>query len=158
MAGHPVGEVEKKLAELGLELPEVTAPVAVYVPTVRTGNLVFVSGQVPKKGDDLLYRGHVGANVTLEQAYECARQCALNALAAIKAEIGSLDRVRRVVKLLGWVNSAPGFNQQPQVINGASELLVQIFGERGQHARSAVSAHELPLDSPVELEMIVEVE
>jgi len=153
-----MGKVEQKLAELGYELPEVARPVAVYVPAVRTGNLLFVSGQVAKKGDGLLYRGHVGHEVTLEQGYECARQCALNALAVIKAEIGDLDRVRRVVKVLGWVNSAPGFNQQPQVINGASELLVQIFGERGQHARSAVSAHELPLDSPVELEMIVEVE
>lgn len=149
---------EAKLAELGIELPPVPAPVAAYVPTVRTGNLVFVSGQVAKQGGQLLYEGRVGAEVTVEQGYECARVCALNALAALRAEVGSLDRVKRIVKVTGWVNCHPDFTQQPQVINGASELLIQVFGDNGRHARAAVGASGLPGGTPVEVELVAEVE
>lgn len=149
---------EAKLAELGIELPPVAAPVAAYVPTVRTGNLVFVSGQVAKQGDKLLYQGHVGAEVTVEQGYACARVCALNALAALRAEVGSLDRVKRIVKVTGWVNCHPDFTQQPQVINGASELLIQVFGDNGRHARAAIGASGLPGGTPVEVELVAEVE
>lgn len=149
---------EARLKELGIELPPVPAPVAAYVPTVRTGNLVFVSGQVARQGDKFLYQGRVGAEVTVEQGYECARLCALNALAALRAEVGSLDRVRRIVKVTGWVNCHPDFTQQPQVINGASELLLEVFGDNGRHARAAVGASGLPGGTPVEVELVAEVE
>lgn len=148
---------EERLAEMGETVPEVAAPVAAYVPTVRTGPYVYVSGQVPRRGDDLMFTGKVGAEVTLEQAVACARQCALNAIAAVKAEVGELSAVKRVVKVVGFVASAPDFTDQPQVINGASELLGGAFGSAGQHARSAVGVAALPLDVPVEVEMIVEV-
>ncbi|HEX6325063.1 MAG TPA: RidA family protein [Jiangellaceae bacterium] len=148
---------EERLAEMGETVPEVAAPVAAYVPTVRTGPYVYVSGQVPRRGDDLMFTGKVGAEVTLEQAVACARQCALNAIAAVKAEVGELSAVKRVVKVVGFVASAPDFTDQPQVINGASELLGTAFGSAGQHARSAVGVAALPLDVPVEVEMIVEV-
>jgi len=149
--------VEKRLAELGLELPPAPKPAAAYVPAVRTGNLIFVSGQGPVRDGKAVYTGKVGGERTEEEGYEAARIAALNALAVVKAEVGDLDHVTRIVKLVGWVNSAPGFTRQPWVINGASELLQQVFGEKGTHARSAVSAHELPLDWTVELEMVVEV-
>lgn len=149
-------EVEARLKELGLELPEPQPPAAAYVPTVRTGNLVFISGQGPKKGDRTI-TGRVGEDLTLEEGYEAAQYCVLNALAHLKAEIGSLDNVVRIVKLLGWVNCTPDFTKQPFVMNGASELLERIFGERGKHARSAVSAHVLPFNIAVEVEMVVEV-
>jgi enamine deaminase RidA (YjgF/YER057c/UK114 family) len=148
---------EERLAEMGEPVPEVAAPVAAYVPTVRTGRYVYVSGQVPRRGDELMHTGKVGAEVTLEQAVACARQCALNAIAAVKAEVGELSAVKRVVKVVGFVASAPDFTGQPQVINGASELLGAAFGSAGQHARSAVGVAALPLDVPVEVEMIVEV-
>lgn len=148
---------EQRLAEMGEAVPDVAAPVAAYVPTVRSGPYVYVSGQVPRRGDDLLYTGKVGAEVTLEQAVACARQCALNAIAAVKAEVGELSAVKQVVKVVGFVASAPDFTGQPQVINGASELLAAAFGAAGQHARSAVGVAALPLDVPVEVEMIVEV-
>ena len=151
-----MSQVEARLRELGFELPTPAKPVAAYVPTVRTGNLVFVSGQGPRKGDQMI-TGRVGKDLTLEQGYEAAQYCALNALAQLKQEIGSLDNVVRIVKVLGWVNSAPDFDQQPRVINGASELLEKAFGERGKHARSAVSAHVLPFNIAVEVEMVVEV-
>ena len=147
-----------RLAELGLTLPTVAAPVAAYVPTVRTGNLVWTSGQLPFVDGSLPITGKVGAEVEAGRAQELARTCALNALAAIAAEIGDLDRVRRVVKVVGFVASAPGFFGQPGVINGASELLGQVFGEAGRHARSAVGVAVLPLDAPVEVEVVVEVE
>ncbi len=152
-----MSQVETKLAELGLSLPTPAKPVAAYVPTVRTGNLVFVSGQGPSINGEPRYSGRVGAERTLEEGQAAARLCALNGLAAVKAEIGDLDKVKRVVKLLGWVSSAPDFTQQPQVMNGASVLLQDIFGERGKHARSAVSAHVLPNNITVEVEMVVEV-
>ena len=145
-----------RLAELGLTLPAVTAPVAAYVPTARTGNLVFTSGQLPFVGGALPRTGRVGAEVSAEDATADARQCALNALAAVDAEVG-LDNVIRVVKVVGFVASAAGFNGQPAVINGASDLLGDVFGEAGRHARSAVGVAELPLGAPVEVELIVEV-
>lgn len=149
--------IEDRLNELGLTLPPVTPPAGAYVPTVRSGSLVFTSGQVPLVDGKMLFPGKLGENVTVEQGQEAARLCALNALAALKAELGSLDRIRRIVKVLGFVASAPGFTQQPQVMNGASELLGEVFGPAGKHARSAVGVAALPMDAPVEVEFVVEV-
>ena len=146
----------ERLAELGLELPEVAAPLAAYVPALRTGNLVFTSGQVPLRGGELLATGKVGAEVDPEQAAACAQQCALNALAAAAAVV-PLDEVRRVVKLVVFVASAPGFTGQPGVGNGASHLMAEVFGDAGRHARSAVGVAVLPLDAPVEVEAVFEV-
>jgi len=148
--------VADRLGELGLELPLVVAPVGSYVPAVRAGSLVFTSGQLPMVGGQLSAVGKVGALVTAEQAKELARTCALNALAAIDALVG-LDNVVRVVKVVGFVASTPDFTGQPGVVNGASELLGEVFGEAGAHARSAVGVASLPLDAPVEVELIVEV-
>jgi enamine deaminase RidA (YjgF/YER057c/UK114 family) len=153
-----VATPEERLAELGLTVPEVVPPVAAYVPTVRTGSLVYTAGQVPKVGDGYLYTGKVGAEVTPEQGVECARQCALNAIAALKGEVGDLSRVRRIVKVMVFVASAPDFTGQPGVANGASDLLGEAFGEAGRHARSAVGVAVLPLDVPVEVDLIAEVE
>lgn len=148
--------VGDRLAELGLTLPTVVPPLAAYVPAIRTGNLVYTAGQLPMVDGELPLLGKVGADVTPEQATELARVCALNALAAIDALVG-LDAVTKVVKVVGFVASAPGFNGQPAVVNGASQLLGDVFGEAGRHARSAVGVSELPLDAPVEIEFIVEV-
>jgi enamine deaminase RidA (YjgF/YER057c/UK114 family) len=148
---------ELRLAELGLSVPEVVKPVAAYVPAVRTGNYVYTSGQLPMVNGVLPKSGKVGAEVTAEEAKDLARVCALNALAAVRAEIGELSNVRRVVKVVGFVASAPDFTGQPGVVNGASELLGQVFGEAGVHARSAVGVAVLPLDAPVEVELVVEV-
>lgn len=148
--------VASKLAELGIELPAVVAPLAAYVPAVRTGNLVYTAGQLPIADGELLATGKVGAEVTAEQAKDLARQCGLNALAAVHALVG-IDSVVKVVKVVGFVASAPGFDGQPGVINGASELLGEIFGDAGAHARSAVGVSELPRNAPVEVEVIVEV-
>lgn len=145
-----------RLAELGVTLPTVVKPLAAYVPAVRTGNLVYTAGQLPLESGELANTGKVGAAVTPEQAKAAARVCALNALAAIDALVG-IDNVTRVVKVVGFVASAPGFNGQPGVVNGASEFLGEVFGEAGAHARSAVGVSELPLDAPVEVELIVEV-
>lgn len=145
-----------RLAELGLALPPVPVPVAAYVPAVRTGDLVFTSGQLPTVAGALSATGLVGAAVTPEQAKEMAKTCALNALAAIDGVVG-LDNVVRVVKVVGFVASAPGFTGQPGVVNGASELIGAVFGEAGRHARSAVGVAVLPLDAPVEVELLVEV-
>jgi enamine deaminase RidA (YjgF/YER057c/UK114 family) len=149
--------IEDKLRQMGLELPDPPAPVAAYAPTVRTGNLVFVSGQVPREKGELKFRGHVGGDVSVDDGRAAARLCALNALAAVKKEIGSLDRIERIVKLTGYVSSAAGFTDQPKVIDGASVFLVELFGDKGRHARAAVGTNELPLGAAVELEMIVEV-
>jgi enamine deaminase RidA (YjgF/YER057c/UK114 family) len=146
----------ERLAELGLDLPPVAAPVAAYVPAVRTGNQVYVSGQLPMADGALLATGKVGAEVPADDAKRLAERCALNALAAIDDLVG-LDRVVRVVKVCGFVASAPGFTGQPGVINGASELFGAVFGDAGKHARSAVGVGELPLGAPVEVEVIVEV-
>lgn len=153
-----MSETESRLSALGFTLPEPPMPVAAYVPAVRTGNLVFISGQGTMVNGNWMYQGRVGEKYTREDGYKAAQAAILNALAVLKREIGDLDKVKRVVKLLGWVNSAPDFNQQPYVINGASELLEKVFGDRGKHARSAVSAHVLPFDTTVEIEMVVEVE
>jgi enamine deaminase RidA (YjgF/YER057c/UK114 family) len=147
---------EERLIELGITLPEVRSPAGAYVPAVRTGNLVFLSGAGPVDGDRIV-RGKVGADVTQEEAVVAARLVGLQLLAAVRQEVGSLDKVTRVVKLLGMVNCAPGFNNTPAVINGCSELLLEVFGEAGKHARSAVGQAELPFDISVEIEMVVEV-
>jgi len=148
---------EERLADLGLAIPEVVAPVAAYVPAVRTGGYVYTSGQLPLRDGELMRIGKVGSEVSPEEAHECARQCALNALAAVRSEVGDLSAVTRVVKVVGFVASAPGFTAQPQVVNGASELLGQAFGDSGRHARSAVGVAVLPLDAPVEVELVIEV-
>jgi enamine deaminase RidA (YjgF/YER057c/UK114 family) len=145
-----------KLAELGLTLPEVAAPVAAYVPAVRTGNYVYVSGQLPWADGKLPATGKVGAEVTPEQAKDLAARCALNGLAALNSVV-SLDKVVRIVKVVGFVASEPGFTGQPAVINGASELFAAVLGDKGKHARSAVGVAVLPLDTPVEVELIAEV-
>jgi len=149
--------VEDRLSELGLTVPEVVPPVAAYVPVVREGDLVFTSGQLPMVDGSLAATGKVGADVDAETAKSLAATCVLNAIAAIKSEIGDLDAVTRVVKVVGFVASDPGFTGQPAVINGASELLVKAFGDKGIHARSAVGVAALPLDAPVEVEVIVSV-
>ncbi|WP_148135385.1 RidA family protein [Candidatus Formimonas warabiya] len=148
---------EQKITELGLSIPEVAKPVAAYVPAVRVGDYVYTSGQIPFVNGELKYQGKVGSDVTAENGYDAAKICALNCLAAIKSVIGNLDAVERVIKIVGFVNSAGGFNQQPKVVNGASELVGQIFGAAGAHARSAVGVSELPLDAAVEVEMIVKI-
>jgi len=146
-----------RLAELGLTLPTVVAPGGSYVPAVRTGQFVYTAGQLPVVDGKLPATGKVGAEVSPSDAAALARTCALNALAAAAAAAGGLDQIARIVKVVGFVASAPGFNAQPQVINGASDLLVEVFGEDGRHARSAVGVAELPLNSPVEVELIAEV-
>ncbi len=148
-------KIEDRLAELGLSLPEVPAPVAAYVPAVRAGNWVYVSGQTPFRDGKLRVKGKVGKDVTLEDAYEEAKQCALNIMAAVKSVAGSLDNVERIVKLVGFVASTPDFTDAPKVVNGASELFVQVFGDKGKHARSAVGVAALPLDCCVEVEAVV---
>ncbi|KQW47136.1 LysR family transcriptional regulator [Nocardioides sp. Root1257] len=148
---------EDRLAELGLSVPEVAKPVAAYVPAVVSGDLVFTSGQLPMRSGELMYTGKVGGEIGPEEAKECAQQCVLNAIAAVKSVIGDLDRVAQVVKVVAFIASTPDFTGQPQVANGASELLGQVFGDAGIHARSAVGVPVLPLDAPVEVELIVRV-
>lgn len=148
---------EERLGALGLKLPAVVAPLAAYVPAVRSGSHVYTSGQLPLVAGELPATGKVGAQVSADQARKLARSCALNGLAAVASVTGGLSAVRRVVKVTGYVASAPGFTSQAQVVNGASELLLEVFGESGTHARSAVGVAVLPLDAPVEVELIVEV-
>lgn len=148
---------EQRLAEMGLEVPEVAKPVAAYVPAVRSGNHVFTSGQLPMRAGELMCTGKVGDAISVEEAVACAQQCALNAMAAIRAEVGELSNVKRIVKAVVFVASTPDFTGQPGVANGASELLGQVFGDAGIHARSAVGVAALPLDAPVEVELTVEV-
>jgi enamine deaminase RidA (YjgF/YER057c/UK114 family) len=145
-----------RLGELGIELPEVAKPLASYIPAVRSGNLVYTSGQLPMQAGKLTATGKIGADITPEEGKALARICALNALAAVDSLVG-IDAVTQVVKVVGFVASAPGFNGQPGVVNGASDLLAEVFGDRGGHARSAVGVSELPLDAPVEVELVVEV-
>jgi enamine deaminase RidA (YjgF/YER057c/UK114 family) len=150
---------EERLAALGVTLPQPAAPQAAYVPCVRSGGHVYVSGQIPLVGGSLAYRGRLGdGELTVEDGAQAARACAVNVLAALKAELGELSRVRRVVKVTGFVASAPGFTEQPKVVNGASELFGEAFGEAGRHARAAVGVAALPLGVPVEVEAIVEVD
>ncbi|HUR70291.1 MAG TPA: RidA family protein [Candidatus Thermoplasmatota archaeon] len=148
---------EETLTKLGYALPTPTRPVAAYVPTVRTGNLVYVAGQLPFVDGKLPKTGRLGEGVALEEGQTFARQCVLNALAALKVEIGELARVKRVVRVGAFVASADGFTDQPKVANGASELLVQVFGDAGRHARAAVGVNVLPLGAPVEVELLVEI-
>ena len=150
-------EIENKLRALGFGLPDPPLPAANYIGYVRVGNLLFVGGNIGRINGELKYAGKVGATVTLEQAYEAARNCALNHLAIIKAALGDLDKVERIVKVLGYVNVAPGFTDMPQVVNGESDLLVQLWGERGQHTRAAVGVASLSKDSPVETEVTVQI-
>lgn len=150
-------KIEQRLTELGIELPAVAAPVGAYVPAVRTGNLIFTSGQLPVVNGKLLATGKVPSDVTIEQAQLCARQAALNALAAVRSVTGSLDVVTRVVRLNMFVNSAASFTDQAKVANGASELLGDVFGPAGRHTRCALGAAELPLNAPLELDIVVEV-
>jgi enamine deaminase RidA (YjgF/YER057c/UK114 family) len=151
-----VSRIDDRVAELGLAIPAASKALAAYIPAVITGNLVFTSGQLPMMDGALPATGKVGAEVDAEAAKQLARQCVLNGLAAARSAIGSLDRITRVVKVVGFVASAPDFTGQPGVINGASELLGEIFGEAGQHARSAVGVAVLPLDAPVEVEFLFE--
>jgi enamine deaminase RidA (YjgF/YER057c/UK114 family) len=150
--------VETKLGELGLELPPTPRPAANYVGAVQTGNLLFISGHGPSKDGKFVCIGKIGKDLSVEQGYEAARLVALNCLASAKAVLGNLDRIKRVVKILGMVNCSEDFGEQPQVINGASDLLVQLFGDVGRHARSAVGMQSLPFGMAVEIEMILEVE
>ncbi|HET6468378.1 MAG TPA: RidA family protein [Geminicoccaceae bacterium] len=149
--------IEARLKELGIELPPATGPMANYVNAVRTGNLLFLAGKGPIYADGSMARGKVGADVTVEEAYGHARQTGINLIAAMRAELGSLDAVRRIVKVLGMVNAVPEFADQPKVINGCSDLFVEVFGEKGRHARSAVGMGSLPNNITVEIEAIVEV-
>lgn len=147
-------KIESRLAEIGVILPDVPKPVASYVPAVRSGNLLFLSGQLCTVDGELKYRGKVGKEVSLEDACEAAKAAAINSLAVIKQQIGSLDKVKRIVKVVGYVASDPNFSEQPKVVNGTSDFLVEVFGEKGSHARSAVGVASLPLNVPVEVEMM----
>ena len=153
-----MGEVETKLEKMGIVLPEIPKPVAAYIPAKQTGNLVFTAGQLPMVQGELISKGLLGQDVEIEEANKAARICTLNALAAIKGVIGELDRIQQIVRVVGYVASAPTFTQQPAVVNGASELLLEIFGERGKHARSAVGMAVLPLNASVEIELTVEID
>ena len=148
-------KIEKKLEELGLELPEIPKPMANYVPAARTGNLLFLSGHGPQKS---IPTGKVGKELTLEEGYEAAKNTALCLMSTIKNSIGDLDKVKRIVKLVGFVNCSEDFTDQPKVVNGASDLFVEVFGDKGKHARAAVGMYQLPNGIPVEIEVVVEVE
>ena len=153
-----MGTVEKKIEELGITLPEMRPPVANYVPAVRTGNLLFVSGSIPaKRPDGTEMRGKLGDDLSVEEGYEAARLAGINLLAVLKATLGDLDKVKRIVKLLSMINAAPDFTETPAVANGCSDLMVEVFGDKGKHARSAVGMASLPLNVPVEVEMVAEV-
>lgn len=151
------GKIDARLAELGIELPAASAPAANYIPFVVTGNLIMVAGQIPVLNGEIKYKGRVGEDLTIDEGYQAARLCALNLIAQAKAAVGGdLDKIARVVKLGGFVNSAPGFGDQPEVVNGASDLMVDVFGEAGKHARFAVSAGALPRNVAVEVDGIFE--
>ncbi|HXG06756.1 MAG TPA: RidA family protein [Nitrososphaera sp.] len=149
--------IEDRLTSLGITLPVPPAPAGSYVPVVLSQNLAFVAGQIPSEGGEVKFKGKVGRNLSIEAGQQAARLCTINGLAQIKSALGSLDKIKRVVKVTGFVNCEPSFTDHPKVINGASDLLVQIFGDAGRHARAAVGVSSLPLDSAVEVEMIVEV-
>ncbi|ANS74694.1 hypothetical protein AWM70_08910 [Paenibacillus yonginensis] len=149
--------IEDRINQLGITLEKVPTPVATYVPVKTAGNLVYTSGNDCRVGGVLKYTGKLGRDLTIEQGYDASRQVMINILSALKEHLGELDRIKQVVKMLAFVNSADGFVEQPFVINGASDLLVEVFGDKGRHARSAISANELPFDTPVEIELIVEI-
>jgi enamine deaminase RidA (YjgF/YER057c/UK114 family) len=148
---------EEKLKSMGVTIPTVPKPVAAYIPAVLTGRYVFTSGQLPFADGKLMFSGKLDRDLSTEEGYQAARLCAINCLAAVKSVLGTLDNVERIVKVTGFVNSVNGFTDQPRIINGASDLLIEVFGERGQHVRSAVGVNELPLDAAVEIEMVVEI-
>lgn len=152
-----MSDIEKRLKEMGLSIPEAPAPVAAYVPGVRVGDFIYTSGQIPLVNGEVRYQGKAGLDLSLEKAKEAAKLCALNCLGVVKSLVGDLEKVEQIVKVVGFVNSAPDFTAQPQVVNGASELLGELFGAKGAHARSAVGVGSLPLDSACEIEMIVKV-
>jgi enamine deaminase RidA (YjgF/YER057c/UK114 family) len=156
-AGVSLMSVEEVLRSKGLVLPAVAKPLASYVPAVRTGNLVFTSGQIPSESGELKFRGQVGLDLSQEDGVKAARMACLNALAAVASVAGDLDQVRQIVRVNGYVNSADGFTDQPTVVNGASDLLVELFGERGQHTRCAVGVSELPRNAAVEIDLVVEI-
>jgi enamine deaminase RidA (YjgF/YER057c/UK114 family) len=153
-----VVNIESRLKEIGLSLTDAPKPVAAYIPAKQTGNLVFTAGQLPMVNGELISKGLLGQDVEIDEANKAARICTLNALAAIKSVIGDLDRIKQIVRVVGYVASVPTFTQQPAVVNGASELLLEIFGENGKHARSAVGMAVLPLNASVEIELTVEIE
>ena len=150
-------KIEEKIKELGFEVPNPPTPAANYIGFVRVGNILYIGGNIGRINGVLKYRGKVGAGVTLEQAYEAARNCGLNHLATMKAALGDLDKVERIIKVVGWVNAAPGFTDMPKVINGESDLLVNVFGENGRHTRAALGVASLSQDAPVETEVTVQV-
>ena len=152
-----MGNIENKIKELGLQLPEPPKPLAAYIPAKQIGNLVFTAGQLPMVNGEIILKGLLGQDVEIDPAYNAAKICTLNALSAIKGVIGDLDKIKQVVRVVGYVASVPTFTQQPAVVNGASELLLEIFGENGKHARSAVGMAVLPLNAAVEIELTVEV-
>ena len=153
-----MGKIESRISELKLSIPEAPKPVAAYIPAKQTENLVFTSGQLPIVSGELFSKGLLGQDIEIEEAFKAARICTLNALAAIKSVIGDLDRIKQIVRVVGYVASVPTFTQQPAVVNGASELLLEIFGENGKHARSAIGVASLPLNASVEIELTVELE
>jgi enamine deaminase RidA (YjgF/YER057c/UK114 family) len=153
-----MGKIETKLDQIGLTLPEAPKPVAAYIPAKQSGKLVFTAGQLPMVNGELISKGLLGQDVGVEEANKAARICTLNALTAIKGVIGDLDRIKQIIRVVGYVASVPTFTQQPEVVNGASELLIEIFGKDGKHARTAVGMAVLPLGASVEIELIVEVE
>jgi enamine deaminase RidA (YjgF/YER057c/UK114 family) len=153
-----LSKIEQQINRLGIVLPDAPKPVAAYIPAKQTGNLVFTAGQLPMVKDELISKGLLGQDVEIDEANKAARICTLNALAAIKGVIGDLDRIKQIVRVVGYVASVPTFTQQPAVVNGASELLLEIFGENGKHARSAVGMAVLPLNASVEIELTVEVD
>ena len=158
MGGRMMSQVEEKLKQMGYELSEPLTPAGNYIPGYRAGNLVFLAGVGPRAADGSRITGKIGQDLTVEQGYQAARQCALNLLTNLKSVVGDLDNVKHIVKVLGMVNGTPDFGRQPEVINGCSDLLVEVFGERGRHARAAVGMGSLPGGIPVEIEMIVELE
>ena len=157
LKGGVIVSFEERIKELGLELPEAPKPVAAYVPAVLVDKYIYTSGQIPFVNGELKFKGKIGQELNEQEGYEAAKVCALNCLSVIKSVIGDLDKIDRVIKVNGFVASAAGFNMQPKVINGASELIGQIFGDQGQHARAAVGVNELPLDAACEVEMIVKI-
>ncbi len=153
-----MGRVEDRLLELGIKLPELSTPLGSYKPASTSGSLIFISGQLPLVGGKLTHEGKLGADVSVEDGMNAAWACSINALPVMTKELGSLDRVKKIVKLTGYVSSSPGFSQQANVVNGASDLFYQVFGDDGRHARAAVGVSELPLNAPVEIEVIAELE
>ena len=151
-------QIEKRLEELGITLPQAATPVANYVTTVQTGNLVFTSGHGPGTGEGKIYKSQLGTDAEIEDGYQSARQVAIGLIGTLKQALGDLDRIRQIVKVVGFVNSAPTFTDQPAVVNGASDLFVEVFGDKGKHTRSAVGMSQLPGGIPVEIEMVVEID